>query len=105
MLQLRLRCAKRFSAKPISCYTRPDEYVTTTEELAAQLERIARSEHSRSVLEIDGAQVGLLGANGSSVPRIRHAAQLYISFLKRFWGCGVGSAIALKLSLGRRTLD
>jgi len=72
----------------------PNEYVTTAEELAAQLERIAGSGHSRSLLaEVDGAQVGLLGAIGSSIPRIRHAAQLYIGVLKGFWGRGVGRAL------------
>ena len=72
----------------------PDEYVTTPEELSAQFERIATSGHSRSLLaEIDGTPVGLLGVIGSSIPRLRHAAQLYIGVLQSHWRCGLGSAL------------
>lgn len=72
----------------------PDEYVTTPEELSAQFERIATSGHSRSLLaEIDGTPVGLLGAVGFSVPRLRHAAQLYLGVLRGHWGRGLGSAL------------
>ena len=72
----------------------PDEYVTTPEEFSAQLERIAASGHSRSLLaEIDGVPVGLIGAVGSSVPRLRHAAQLFVGALRSYWGRGVASAL------------
>lgn len=72
----------------------PDEYATTPEELSAQLERIAALGHGRALLaEIDGVQVGMLGVIGSSIPRLRHAAQIYIGVLRDFWGRGVGSAL------------
>jgi RimJ/RimL family protein N-acetyltransferase len=72
----------------------PDEYVSTPEELSAQLESITASGHSRSLLaEIDRTPVGLLGAIGSSVPRLRHAAQLYVGVLRSYWSRGVGSAL------------
>lgn len=72
----------------------PDEYVTTPEELSAQFERVATSGHSRSLLaDFDGTPVGLLGAIGSSVPRLRHAAQVYIGVLRSHWGRGAGSAL------------
>ncbi len=72
----------------------PDEYVTTPDDFSAQLERIAGSGHSRSLLaEIDGVPVGLVGAVGSSIPRLRHAAQIFIGVLRSYWGCGVGSAL------------
>ncbi len=72
----------------------PDEYVTTPDELSAPLERVAASEYSRSLLaEIDGVAVGLLGAVGSSLPRLRHAAGVYIGVLRSYWGRGVGSAL------------
>lgn len=72
----------------------PDEYLTTPDEFSAQLERIAASDHSRSLLaEIDGAPVGLLGAAGSSVPRLRHSADVYIGALRDYWGRGIGSAL------------
>jgi RimJ/RimL family protein N-acetyltransferase len=71
-----------------------DEYVTTPDEFSAQLERIAASEYSRSLLaEIDGVPVGILGAVGSSIPRLRHAADVYIGVLRSYWGRGVGSAL------------
>ena len=37
--------------------------------------------------------MGLLGVIGSSVPRLRHAAQLYIGVLRSHWARGVGSAL------------
>src|SRR5664279_1458012 len=72
----------------------PDEYMTTPDEFAAQLERIAASEYSHSLLaEIDGVPVGLLGAVGSPIPRLRHAAGVYIGVLRSCWGRGVGGAL------------
>ena len=72
----------------------PDEYLTTPDEFSAQLERITASGCSRSLLaEFDGVPVGLLGAVGSSIPRLRHAAGVYIGVLRGYWGRGVGSAL------------
>jgi RimJ/RimL family protein N-acetyltransferase len=72
----------------------PEEYVTTSDEFSAQLERIAASNHSRSLLaEIDGVPVGILGAVGSSIPRLRHAANVYLGVLRSYWGRGVGRAL------------
>ena len=72
----------------------PDEYLTTPEELSAQTQRMTLSSHSRSMLaELDGTLVGLLGAIGSSIPRLRHSAQLYVGVLRNYWGRGVGIAL------------
>lgn len=72
----------------------PGEYLMTPEEVSAQLEQIAASGHSRSLLaEIDGAPGGLLGAIGSSIPRLRHSAQIYVGVLRRHWGRGLGTAL------------
>jgi RimJ/RimL family protein N-acetyltransferase len=72
----------------------PDEYSASADEVAQQLQRIRDTSSSRSLLaEMDGSVVGFLGVTGSSVPRLRHSAQLFIGVMRAHWGRGIGSAL------------
>ena len=71
-----------------------DEYSTSPDELATQLERIRASGFSRSLLaESEESLVGFLGITGSPIPRLRHSGQLFLGVLRSHWGRGVGRAL------------
>jgi len=72
----------------------PDEYLATPEEVSAQLAKVASSRSSRRLLAEDqGNLVGFLGLVGSTVPRLRHSAQLVVGVLRSHWHRGVGKAL------------
>jgi RimJ/RimL family protein N-acetyltransferase len=72
----------------------PDEYLATSEEVAAQLTKLASSSSSRRLLAEDqGNLVGFLGIFGSPVPRLRHSAQLVVGVRRSHWHQGVGKAL------------
>jgi RimJ/RimL family protein N-acetyltransferase len=72
----------------------PEEYSASPEEAAAQLQRIRKSGHSRSlIVDCGGTVVGFLGVTGSSIPRPRHSGQVFLGVLRAYWGRGVGSSL------------
>lgn len=74
------------------------EYSADPEELAAQLAKISSSGYSRSlVAESDNTLIGFLGATGSSVPRLRHSALLFLGVLRSHWHCGIGRALLTEI--------
>jgi len=76
----------------------PNEYSASPDELSTQLAKIRSSGYSRSLLaETEGNLIGFLGASGSSVPRLRHSAQLFLGVLRSHWRSGVGRALLAEI--------
>jgi RimJ/RimL family protein N-acetyltransferase len=72
----------------------PDEYTVSVSEVAAQLDQIAASGHSRVIVaSFESEPVGYLQAGGSPIPRRRHAATVAIGVRRSHWGQGIGSAL------------
>jgi RimJ/RimL family protein N-acetyltransferase len=72
----------------------PDEYVVTVVEASEQIERMTKSEHSRTIVaSVDSTLVGLLNVMGSSIPRIRHSATIALGVRRSHWGQGIGSRL------------
>ena len=75
----------------------PAEYAVSASEASEQIERITKSEHSRTIVAASDAMlVGFLGVIGSSVPRIRHAATVALGVRRSHWGQGIGSGLLLE---------
>src|SRR5690348_8121315 len=71
----------------------PGEYAASTEEVAEQLRRIGATDYSRSLVAATSTgMIGFLGVAGSSIPRLRHSASLFLGVLREHWGNGVGRA-------------
>jgi len=71
----------------------PDEYVVSVAEVAGQLDRFAKSAHSRIIASSEAMPVGFLGVMGSPVPRLRHAASLALGVRRSSWGQGIGARL------------
>ena len=72
----------------------PDEYKVSVAEVAGQLDRFAKSAHSRTIIALSEAMpVGFLGVMGSPVPRLRHAASLALGVRRSSWGQGIGARL------------
>jgi len=52
----------------------------------------------------DNRIVGVLNCTGGDKPRVRHAAEMGISVLKRFWGQGIGTALMDEMFTWARSL-
>ena len=72
----------------------PGEYSVVAEEVAAQVQRIRDSGHSRLlVADSEDDLVGFLGVTGSPVPRLRHSGQMFVGVLRAYWGRGIATAL------------
>ena len=76
----------------------PGEFNTSLEQEEEFVKSHVESEnHYFTVAEIDGAIAGTVVFIGGGKPRIRHAGEIGLSVLKKYWGYGVGSALVESL--------
>jgi RimJ/RimL family protein N-acetyltransferase len=72
----------------------PADYVVSVVDASEQIERVTKSEHSRTIVaSVDSTLVGVLNVMGSSIPRIRHSATIALGVRRSYWGQGVGSKL------------
>lgn len=82
----------------------PEEFNMTAEEEAAYLDTILSSSDAIMIAAfVDGQIVANAGFNPvSSLTKCRHRAELGISVRRKYWGCGIGSAIIAALLAAAR---
>ncbi len=82
----------------------PEEFNMTAEEEAAYLDTILSSSDAIMIAAfVDGQIVANAGFNPvSSLTKCRHRAELGISVRRKYWGCGIGSAIMAALLAAAR---